>query len=198
MRPVRLLPGVNDPPERFLDAGFDAAVRDRGAPLRLELLRYEFEDLLDPHALERLEQRVVGSRDDTARAWLVGVSLGGYLALQCARRRPDAVAGVCLIGPYLGGRALIAEIERAPGLAAWTAAAGDPDDDDRRLWRFLKERAGDPPLYLGAGSADRFARAHALLAPRLPRERVHFVDGGHDWPTWRRLWDAFLDTGIWR
>ncbi len=197
MRSLRLLPGVNDPPERFLEAGFDAAARERGAPVRLELLRYEFADLVDPGAMARLEERVIASAG-AERAWLVGVSFGGYLALQCACRQPDAIAGVCLIAPYLGGRALIAEIARAPGLAAWNPGPLDADDDDRRLWRFLQARAGDLPLVLGAGAADRFARAHALLAPRLPREHVHFVDGAHDWPTWRRVWDAFLDAGIWR
>ena len=198
MRPVRLLPGVNDPPERFLEAGFEAAARDRGVPFRFELLRYEFEDLADPQAIARLEERAVAGNDGDAPAWLVGVSLGGYLALQCARRRPDAIAGVCLIAPYLGGRALIDEIARAPGLAAWHPGVAESEDEDRRLWRFLKERADELPLYLGAGAADRFARAHALLAPRLPRGRVQVVDGGHDWTTWRRIWDAFLDSGLWR
>lgn len=198
MTPVRLLAGINDPPERFLDAGFDTAVRARGAPLGLELLRYEPEALVDPGAIARIEAQALASNEDEPNAWLVGVSLGGYLALQCARRRPDRLAGVCLIAPYLGGRGLIAEIARAPGLAAWSPGTSDADDDDRKLWRFLKERADDLPLYLGAGTADRFASAHALLATRLPRGRTQFLDGGHDWPTWRRIWDAFLDTGIWR
>ena len=49
------------------------------------------------------------------------------------------------------------------------------------------------PIHLGLGRQDRFADRHALLAAVLPAGDVDWVSGGHDWPTWRRLWDNFLD-----
>jgi hypothetical protein len=33
-----------------------------------------------------------------------------------------------------------------------------------------------------------------LLAQSLPADSVAIIDGGHDWPTWTRLWENFLDS----
>ena len=44
----------------------------------------------------------------------------------------------------------------------------------------------------GYGENDQFASANRLLAPVLPRERVFTTGGGHDWRTWRRLWEMFI------
>jgi len=35
-----------------------------------------------------------------------------------------------------------------------------------------------------------------LLAAALPPSSVDIVPGGHDWPTWRALWDRFLDARL--
>jgi enterochelin esterase-like enzyme len=32
------------------------------------------------------------------------------------------------------------------------------------------------------------------MAAALRPDDVDVVPGGHDWPTWRRLWDRFLDA----
>jgi hypothetical protein len=66
----------------------------------------------------------------------------------------------------------------------------------QQLWRWIRElereQAARPRLYLGYGLRDRFAQADALFARHLPQRHVLTVAGGHDWCTWRRLWDAFL------
>ena len=66
----------------------------------------------------------------------------------------------------------------------------------RRLWRWIRdhqrEQAVRPRLYLGYGSGDRFAAANALFASHLPPGHVLTLTGGHDWRTWRRLWQSFL------
>jgi len=49
-------------------------------------------------------------------------------------------------------------------------------------------------LYLGFGRSDRFCAAHELLAATLPPESVDVIDGGHDWPTWFRLWENFVSS----
>ena len=66
----------------------------------------------------------------------------------------------------------------------------------RRVWDWIKRHEGGagvgPRLYLGYGTRDRFAKASALLAAHLPPQHVLSIPGGHDWRTWKRLWDAFL------
>jgi enterochelin esterase-like enzyme len=49
-------------------------------------------------------------------------------------------------------------------------------------------------LYLGYGRDDRFSPAHSLLARALPADAIDVIDGGHDWRTWSKLWENFLDS----
>jgi hypothetical protein len=49
-------------------------------------------------------------------------------------------------------------------------------------------------VYLGYGSADRFARGHRMLGDILPAPRVMVADGGHDWLAWLALWQRMLDA----
>jgi len=79
---------------------------------------------------------------------------------------PDHIARALLLAPYLG------ETE-------W-------------MWRWIRDQPAHPRLYLGYGSRDRFAAANALFAGYLPPEHVLTAPGGHDWRTWRRLWQDFL------
>ena len=97
-----------------------------------------------------------------ARVWLMGISLGGWGCLSVARRRAGGIAGVILLAPFLGSR--------------------DPEPLEPGL----------PPIYLGFGEADRYAEPSRKLAHSLPPERVATLPGGHDWPTWMRLWRALL------
>ena len=121
--------------------------------------------------------------------------MAAYLALCCAEREPGALAGVALFAPYLGSYLITGEIARA-GLAAWTEPEGAEDDEERRIWRFLKNRRSQPRIHLGLGREDRFAERHRVLAAALEPGEVDTVSGGHDWPTWRRLWDNFLDARL--
>ena len=63
------------------------------------------------------------------------------------------------------------------------------------VWRWMvRPDAQDmlAKLYLGYGIRDRFATTNALLGARLPATHVRSLPGGHDWRTWKRLWDAFV------
>jgi hypothetical protein len=89
------------------------------------------------------------------------------------------------------------EIAAAGGVSGWEPGGLAADDDERRIWHFIKTRPpGEAPLHLGFGSEDRFAASHRMMAAALPPEMVHIVPGGHDWPVWRQLWDNFLDTRL--
>ncbi len=199
--PVRLiwLPGAFHGPEDFLEAGFVVAARDRHVAVDLQFVRVELEHVGDRSVIERLAREVVApARASGCRSiWLAGISLGGFFALDYAVGHPGEYDGLCLLAPYLGSRPLIAEIAAAPSLDAWDAGPLAESDEERRIWRFIRDRAGkrEPdgrPLYLGYGREDRFARGHALMAETLPPGMVHMAEGGHDWPTWSALWEQFL------
>lgn len=199
--PVRMvwLPGIFQGPEDFLRAGFDAATRRRRLAIDLQFVDVELEHVGDRSVIEHLARAIV----EPARAagcrsiWLAGISLGGFFALDYAATRAGPCDGLCLLAPYLGNRQLIAEIAAAPGLAAWDPGPLAQSDEERRIWRFLRDCSGEPgfaagPLYLGYGRQDRFAQAHALMGEVLAPDMVDVAEGGHDWPTWCTLWERFL------
>jgi pimeloyl-ACP methyl ester carboxylesterase len=201
--PARMiwLPGAFQGPEDFLRAGFDAAVRKRNLTLDLQFVAVELEHVGDRSVIERLAREIVTpARAAGCRSlWLAGISLGGFFALDYAATRAEECDGLCLFAPYLGNRRLISEIAAAPSLEAWDAGPLAESDEERRIWRFIRDGqrargAGARPLFLGFGRDDRFARGHALMARSLAPDWVHVAAGGHDWPTWLALWEQFLTS----
>jgi alpha-beta hydrolase superfamily lysophospholipase len=194
---VVLLPAAHTGPEDFVRAGFGEAVRERALDLDLTFAALEFAHVTDRSVVERIHAEHV--RPALARGstlWLGGISLGGYVALCCAEADPRGIAGLCLMAPYLGSYLVTTEVARA-GLGAWQCGRPAADDEERRVWRFLKTRPpGAPQMHLGLGREDRFRDRHELLAAELAPGEVDRVAGGHDWPTWRRLWDNFLDVRL--
>jgi pimeloyl-ACP methyl ester carboxylesterase len=171
-------------------------VCERGLAIELEYCGLGLDHVTDRSMLERLRRGPIAA----ARAagcevvWLAGVSLGGFLALAFAERHPTELDGVCLIAPYLGSRIITREISLAGGVARWSPGDDSADDEDRRLWRYIKSHGKTrPALYLGYGRDDRFADSQRLLALALPPESVDVVSGTHDWPAWRQVWNHFLD-----
>jgi pimeloyl-ACP methyl ester carboxylesterase len=195
-RRVLLLPPAYARPEDFLREGFADAVRARALDLDLVPVELRFRSVSDRSALTRVTRLIAAAHSaGCAQVWLAGISLGAYIALLCAEREPRAVDGLCLFAPYLGSHIVTQEIERAGGVAIWEPGELAEDDEERRLWRFIKTHAhGAPPIHLGLGREDRFGARHRLLAAALPAARVDLVSGGHEWPVWRRLWENFLDV----
>jgi pimeloyl-ACP methyl ester carboxylesterase len=190
------LPGAYHTAEDFVAAGFPDAVLARRKPLDLILVDPELEHVGDRSLLERLRSDIVlPARSAGVSIWLGGISLGGLFALDYAASYPDELDGLCLLAPYLGNRILIGEIARAPGLKAWQPGELAETDEERRIWRHIKNRRADSrPLYLGFGRKDRFSASHELLAATLAPESVDVIAGGHEWPTWFKLWENFLDS----
>jgi pimeloyl-ACP methyl ester carboxylesterase len=206
-----VLPGAYQSATDCLDSGLLGAVRRRGIEADVSGVDLELQHLADRAAADSLRAQIIlPARARGARSvWLIGISLGGYIALDYASRHRGEVDGICMLAPYLGSRPLAAEIARAGGLDRWSPgplatgdlAAGDlaAGDEERRIWEFIRSSATSadterPRLYLGAGDRDRFAHAHALAAAVLPARSVDIITGGHDWETWRTLWERFLDT----
>ena len=95
---------------------------------------------------------------------------------------------------------MVREIATAGGPNRWSPPTRiEQDDVTRDIWRFLKRygEAGNklPPLYVSWGEGDRLAPGARMLAGLLPPDHAISIPGGHDWPTWSRLWKRFLATG---
>jgi pimeloyl-ACP methyl ester carboxylesterase len=190
------LPGAYHAARDFLAAGFAEAVRVRRIPLDLLFVDMELAHVGDRSALQRLRSDIVlPARAAGVSIWLGGISLGGLFALDYAASHPDELDGLCLLAPYLGNRMLTAEIAQAPGLERWQPGELAETDEERRIWRYIKSRHADSrPLYLGFGQQDRFAATQELLAATLPAGSVNVIAGGHEWSTWVRLWENFLES----
>ena len=194
---VLLLPAAYTALEDFAHEGFVRAARERELPVDLVFVELKLQHLTDRTILRRLRHEIVlPARALGCRSvWLGGISLGGFVALAYAERYPQEIDGLCLFAPYLGNHIVVGEIERANGVDGWTPGELAEDDDERRIWSFIKQQRSRPSqLHLGFGSDDRFAQSHRLMAAALAPQNVDVVPGGHEWPAWRRLWENFLDT----
>ena len=193
-----LLPPAYSQPEDFVREGFVEAVRTRGLDLDLTLIELRLQSVTDRSVLEELARLIVAARTaGCSRVWLGGISLGSYIALACAERHARQIDGLCLFAPYLGSHIVTQEIERAGGVGSWDPGELAPEDEERRIWRFIKHQARGPlPIHLGLGKDDRFGVRHRTLAAALDARDVDVVPGGHEWAVWRTLWERFLDARI--
>ena len=195
---VAMLSAAFTGPSDFVHNGFVREVRERSLEVDLVFAGFSLEQVIDGSVFTRLrEEIIVPARTLGSRLWLGGISLGGYLALGCAERHPRELAGLCLLAPYLGSHLVTGEIERARAIEGWRPAEPDNEDEDRRIWQFIRTlRTGPLTVHLGLGREDRFGRRQQLLAAALTPSSVDLVPGGHDWPTWLRLWSRFLEAQL--
>jgi pimeloyl-ACP methyl ester carboxylesterase len=194
-----LLPGRGSRAADYARQGFVEAVRR--SPIRADVvavdahLGYYVKRTLIPRLLA--DVITPARRQGYRRIVLVGISMGGLGSLLFARKHAALLDGVVVIAPFLGDPAVIDEVHKAGGLAAWLPPASLPESDyQRSTWAWLKQaiRPGGtgPRLVLGFGREDRMARSHRLLAAALPGDAVFTAPGGHDWPPWRTLWTQIL------
>lgn len=191
-----MLPGAYMKPADFIEAGFVDAVRQRDLPHDIELLEAGIDEVADGSALAFLQEflRARAARAPR-RVALLGISLGAHLALSCMARSPALrVRSAFLLAPYLGPRNIVAQVQAQMASPRTEKAQATDGDVDRVIWHWLRNRpAGAPNLYLGYGSDDRFAPAHALMAQTLPAGHVDVQPGAHAWPVWTALWQRHLD-----
>src|SRR5262249_41055358 len=124
----------------------------------------------------------------------------GFGTLFYARAHTADITGVLALAPYLGERELIDEIYAQGGLASWKGPprvdAMTQDNSPREVWRWLQAvvrgQEHGPNAYLRFGETDKPAHADALLAQAPPENHVWVIPGAHDWDTWRRLFDRFI------
>jgi len=197
--PLRLvlLPPAYSSPEDFIAHGFASAVRDRNLDVDLVFAGLRLKHVNDRAVLSRLRREIISpARALGCAVWLGGISLGAYIALCYAAQGEDGPDGLCVLAPYLGSHIVTDEIARE-GIEHWRPGGPAEDDEERQVWRFIRGlRSGVLPVHLGLGSEDRFADRHQLMAAALAPADVDVVPGTHDWPTWRRLWERFLDARL--
>jgi pimeloyl-ACP methyl ester carboxylesterase len=197
-----MLPGAGDGAADMVSQGFIAALRERALPVDAIAADARSDYYLDKSVLKRLRAAVIAPARQQGRGpvWLLGISLGGMGAALYARAHPGEIAGLILLAPFFAVRGAIAEVTRAGGLAAWKPGPIADDDSEGQLLLWLKAyrpgAPGLPAIHLGYGTNDRYAPASALLAARLPAPQVATVAGGHDWVTWRLLWQILLDRNV--
>jgi pimeloyl-ACP methyl ester carboxylesterase len=193
---IVLLPGAYMLPADFVTAGFVSALRQRSVPLDVAMAQLDLASIGDGSCLPALrDEAIMPARQAGYRSiWLCGISLGGFLCLSYVERFPGEVDGLCLLAPYPGNRLTTGDIEARGGLAAWQATEDSLQDPEVRVWHWIKTCRAKPSLYLAYGKDDRFAGRIGLLASSLPDAQISTCSGGHDWPTWRRLWDDFIDA----
>jgi pimeloyl-ACP methyl ester carboxylesterase len=191
-----MLPGAKNTPQQFLEHGFIRALRERDLAVDAMVLDAREDYYLDRNDIEKLlleafdEVKARGYR----RIWMMGISLGGLGTMLCTLRRKTDIEGLLLLAPFLGTRGIVAEVAAAGGLQQ--GGPGHSGDMERQFLAELGAAIADesfPGIYLGYGLEDRFLGASELLSACLPQHRVLTTPGGHDWETWRRLWEGLLD-----
>lgn len=197
-----MLPPALSNIDDFYTQGFVDAVRQRQLPIDLLLANVTGQQVMDKTAVAALhEQVILPARAAGYRAiWLAGISLGAFNALHYAAHHVEPLAGIYLLAPYPGTGDVIAEIRSAGGAARWCQQLQQaPARDERVWWQWLAVQSlkdqWHTPVYFGTGLSDRFLAGQRLLSDLLPEERTCLRPGAHHWPTWKALWEDWLDQG---
>jgi pimeloyl-ACP methyl ester carboxylesterase len=194
---VVLLPGRLTTPEEMDREGFTGLVRNAYPEARIVRPDLHIGYYKKRLSTERIHQDIVvpARAAGIKRVVLVGVSMGGLGAMLYDLQQPGIADELILLSPFLGEEEVIEEIEAAPSLRAWTGEPVGSRDYSRTLWKALQQRelrAGEAaPIRLGCGLDDRLAPTSRLAARELPLQgRAVWQEGGHDWSTWRALFDT--------
>lgn len=194
------LPGRWDEPESFFKEGFVAAVRRMGIRADMMAVDAHLGYYFDGSFPQRFREDVIipAKEKGYGQIWLIGISLGGLGALWYDGRCPDEVTGVVALAPYLGDPDISRQVVQAGGLTEWDPGHVAGNDYQKQIWRglkvFLDEEKTRYRVYLGYGLGDGFSFTNAVFSRVLPDDQVFTCQGGHDWATWRRLWEDVLDT----
>jgi pimeloyl-ACP methyl ester carboxylesterase len=136
-----------------------------------------------PYSIEQMADDVAAVIEDASGrpATVVGASMGGYIAMMLALRRPELVTGLVLVATTVGGPDAVGVPEKT--LTAWRENAHLPAAEFARATMPMSLSPGWPER-----NPDRF---EALLAARLE----------HPTPpeAWRAQFDAcerFLAAGL--
>lgn len=187
---IVFLPGIRDRGQTFVKEDF-FEVATVAADLYAADAHFGY--YRDRVTVDRLHQDILLplKRRGYEQIWLAGISLGGFGAVLTASEYPEVISGLVLLSPYMGDRKLAAEVEAAGGLSEWQPGELGPEDHEQRALLWLRQQSADPDgveRFIGFGDEDSFAPLLQELRPLFAADRFLVIEGGHDWPTWRRLW----------
>ncbi|MFN2353946.1 MAG: alpha/beta fold hydrolase [Desulfopila sp.] len=194
--------GLGGSHHNFAKAGMIDAVKMRKVPFDMVAPNAHFAYYSEQTLVERLHEDIIlpATRQGYTNIWLVGVSMGGLGSMMYLKEQPEYIDGVFLIAPFLGYDEILDEILGAQSVQKWQPGDYDPDDDwERMFWHWIKDDVADRqtiPLYLGFGQSDEYAKGQRLFSTVIPTDRVIRIDGGHDVPTIRSLWEIFLNRKL--
>lgn len=195
-----LLPPALSSIDDFEEQGFVSAVRQRWLPVDVLLAEITGQQVLDNSMVSALATQVIepAIASGYRSIWLAGISIGAFNALYYAANHADQLAGIFLMAPYTGTADVLSEITAAGGAACWGQQQAS-FLHERIWWQWLCQESlksqWRTPVYFATGDSDRFLKGQRLLAELLPSERARILPGGHRWPTWKALWEDWLDQG---
>ncbi|MFC1851741.1 alpha/beta fold hydrolase [candidate division CSSED10-310 bacterium] len=202
---IIFLPGIFSGPRYFVSKGIISDLRSSLLQADAVALDAHSGYYRDKSLFPRLMQDVIRPARQAGyeMIWLVGVSLGGLGALLFAQEHPHSIDGVIALAPYLGDKELCQEIKQAGGLRDWKPLTPlDADDRYRSVLLWMKQHCAaprtKPVIYLGYGTKDRFRPLLDLVAEIFPPEQVITLPGGHFWKTWRKIFNKYLEKGIFK
>ena len=193
-----LMPGRWDRVERFRKAQFGEAVQEFDLAMDVVAVDAYLGYYKELTVWTRLREDVIAPALEKGyeEIWLVGTSMGGAGSVIYAEENPQHLAGLYLISPYLGPEEVVAEVQEAGGSLSWSPPEElEEGDIGRGVWKGLRNHQKNQslPFFLGWGREDRYALGLEMAGDLFDPEEQFIVEGGHDWPTWIRLWRVFLD-----
>jgi pimeloyl-ACP methyl ester carboxylesterase len=207
-RLIVMLPGIYDTASDFVREGFVRDLRTRGinADVLMPEAHFGYYEARDIDVRLEADIFAPARAQGYEEIWIVGVSLGGLGSLIYSSQHAGTVTGILMIAPFPGSDSVLGEIRQAGGLRTWAATPQAQGDNERPALRWLAavgnpgkdvNAAKAPQIFMGTGRSDYLVAGQRLLADALPSANVRYVDGAHDWATWRAIWRDFLDEGPW-
>lgn len=194
------LPGIGDRASDFKKNGFFSLVEQIDNKADAIAVDAYFSYYRNRTIFPLLHNQVIlPNREKYNEIILVGISMGGFGAQMYTHEFPGFVDQLVLLSPYMGNKEIINEISDKGGLCAWEAPEVlDVEDYHRKLWKHLKgyctQNNNLPPVYLAFGNSDKFVKPNKMFASSLPSNSVSTADGGHDWKTWRTLFEIYMKS----
>lgn len=194
------LPGRSDKPEDFASKGLFESLRQHGQPFDVVAADAHLGYYIKMNIVERVMADIVepARKSGYKEIWVLGNSLGGLGSLLVEKSYPKTWTRMILLAPFLGDdRNLYRSFDDVGGVRNWDPGVEFARTDfSPRLWLWLKhwpeEVDNRPEISVGYGEQDRLKLGIGHLAPLLPESAVISEPGGHNWITWKRLWDRIL------
>jgi len=196
---VVLLPTMGGKGSHYETQGFLDEVWERGFEASMEVVDVKPSLYLGNRIVELLKTEVIepAKTEGFEEFYFVGISLGGHGVLLYATEYPEDVDGIVILAPFISGDTASEAIDQAGGLETWEDCPFLAWTHACNLWKSLRVYVSDPrnqrKVVLGFGTEDIFFDQCRILAEVLLPEQVFTVPGGHDWPTWKKLFIKAAD-----